>query len=82
MVASVHGPINGTATVAGAAPAKTVPLAKSVVETIAALVRSSFILILQSFRIAIIPSFSYGVVVCCLISKKTPDLSPVLARLA
>ena len=52
MVASVHGPINGTATLAGAAPAKTVPLAKSVVETIAALVRSSFILILQSFRIA------------------------------
>ena len=49
---SVHGPMTGAATGAGAAPAKTVPLASSVVAKIADFVRLTFILILQSLLIA------------------------------
>ena len=50
---SVHGPMTGAATGAGAAPAKTEPLASSVVAKIADFVRLTFILILHSSLIAI-----------------------------
>ena len=52
MMLSVHGPMTGAATGAGAAPAKTVPLANSVVAKIADFVSLTFILILQSLLIA------------------------------
>ena len=54
MMPSAHGPMTGAATGAGAAnvPAKTVPLANSVVAAIAAVVRLIFISILQSSLIA------------------------------